>query len=191
VDVVSPASKKTSSDSDGNVLFIAIFISLILAVYYLKYRILIVNIATIISAMMFAFWSIQILSFYYSKYQKSVKWNIYMIVYFILNVLSFPLLHNLVNPVYSPFDISVVKNIVWENNVIAMVIQIFKLEASILPFILYQLLGSILLFLIWIYMLLNVFYIRSIFSVSHGKSVIANWFVKKGLSGLITIGTIS
>ena len=176
----SDNSKKTSSESNGDVFFIAAAAALIIAVYYLKYRILIVNIATIISSLMFVFWFTQVFSFYNSRYQKDPKWNMYMVMYFILNIASFPLLYNLIDPIYSPFDFTVTDSIVWENNPIAMVIQIFKLDISILPFILYQSFGSVLLFSLWLYMFLNVLYLRSVFSLSHGKSGLGTWFFKKG-----------
>ena len=165
-------STQNNNDDEG-VIWLLVVGLLFLAVGYARYQNYVLDYSVIAATSLFGFWVATVIFSLLKGTISGSGWAIYTVVVALLSLLALPILYLSLNPIYSPDGISNLQQVTTDEGLMGL---IRNYGAEGLTFLAFQVMGFIVLYGSWLYILLTLIYMASSSLVVTGVKCRPVWF---------------
>lgn len=171
----APANRPASTRQSGDDGFVWIFsIGLIfLSVGYARFQDQVLDYSVIAATSLFGFWLATVVFSLLKGTISGRGWAIYTIAVCVLSLSALPILYLSLNPIHSPDGITNLKQVATESGFIGL-LKTYGAEG--ISFLLFQVMGFIVLYGSWLFILLSLVYMASSTLVVSGAQGRSLWF---------------
>lgn len=165
--------KSTQNNNDEGVIWLLVIGLLFLAVGYARYQNHVLDYSVIAATSLFGFWVATVIFSLLKGTISGSGWTIYTVVVALLSLLALPILYLSLNPIHSPDGISNLQQVATDEGLMGL---IRNYGAEGLIFLTFQVMGFIVLYGSWLYILFTLIYMASSSLVVTGVKGRPFWF---------------
>lgn len=168
-----PRNNNSIQSNNEGVFGLLVVALLFLAVGYARYQNLVLDYSVIAATSLFGFWVATVLFSLVKGTISGWGWVIYTVAVALLSLLALPILYLSLNPIHSPEGISNLQQVANDEGLIGL---ITNFGAEGVSFLIFQVMGFIVLYGSWLYILLTLVYMGSSSLVVTGSRGRVVWF---------------
>lgn len=170
----TPRQRPSNFQSDDNSLIVLISIGLIfLSIGYARFQEQVLDYSVIVATSLFGFWITTVIFALLKGTISGISWTIYTVSVCFFSLLALPILYLSLNPIYSPTGITNITEVATKLEFFDFV-RTYGSEGF--SFLLFQVLGFIVLYFSWLFILLTLIYMASSTLVVSGAKGRSFWF---------------
>ncbi len=171
----SPVNRPASTTQSGDDSFIWVFVIglIFLSVGYARFQDQVLDYSVIAATSLFGFWLATVVFSLFKGTISGSGWATYTIAVCVLSLSALPILYLSLNPIHSPDGITNLQQVATESGLIGL---LKNYGAEGISFLLFQVMGFIVLYGSWLFILLSLVYMASSTLVVSGAQGRPLWF---------------